>query len=64
MKAVISGFIIALAVTCTVSTVQAFVMIHEGVKTLNGSKYNKADSSVVGHRVNSQGQFVLVYKEK
>ena len=64
MKTLISGLIIVIAVACTVSTVHAFVLIHEGVKSLDGSEYNSSDPSVIGHRVDAQGQFVLVYKEK
>ena len=62
MKTVLTGFLIVLIMACTVSTVQAFILIHEGVKSLNGSENLKSDPSVIGHRVTSQGQFVLVYK--
>ena len=64
MKKVITGLLVALVVTCTVSTVHAFILIHEGVKSLNGSEHLKSDSSVIGHRIDAQGQFVLVYEEK
>ena len=63
MKNVITGLLIALVVTCTVSTVHAFILIHEGVKSLSGSEHLKSDSNVVGHRINTQGQFVLVYNK-
>lgn len=63
MKTLIAGLIIAISITCVVSTAQAFIVIHEGVKSLNGSKHLKSDPSVIGHRVNSQGQFVLVYND-
>ena len=62
MKKVIAGFIIIFSMVCAVSTVQAFVVIHEGVKSLSGSENLKSDPSVIGHRVTPQGQFVLVYK--
>ena len=63
MKKVITGLLIALVVTCTVSTVHAFILIHEGVKSLRGSEHSKSDSNVVGHRIDGQGQFVLVYSK-
>ena len=59
MKKVITGLLIALVVTCTVSTVHAFILIHEGVKSLNDSK-DSSQEVILGHRVTSQGQFVLV----
>ena len=62
MKSIITSLIFALCVTCAVSTAWAFICIHEGVKSLNGSENIKHDSTVIGHRVNGQGQFVLVYK--
>ena len=63
MKTGIAGFLTALIVFCTVSTVQAFILIHEGVKSLNGSENLKSDPSVIGHRIDAQGQFVLVYNK-
>lgn len=63
MKKVITGLLMVVIISCTVSTVQAFVLIHEGVKSLNGSEHLKSDSSVVGHRINPQGQFTLVYSK-
>ena len=64
MKTVLASLILVSCLVCAVATAQAFVVIHKGVKSLNGSEHLKTDSSVIGHRVNSQGQFVLVYEEK
>lgn len=63
MKTLIAGFLAVLIAVCAVSTAQAFITIHEGVKSLNKSEHNRSDSSVIGHRVNGQGQFVLVYNK-
>ena len=63
MKTVLASLILMFCVVSAFATANAFVTIHEGVKSLNKSEYNKPDSNVVGHRVDGQGQFVLVYSK-
>lgn len=58
MKTVLVGLILVSCLVCAVATAQAFVAINEGMKSLN---HNKPSQEVIlGHRVTSQGQFVLV----
>ena len=59
MKTVLASLILVSCLVCVVATAQAFVMIHKGVKSLNDNK-DSSQEVILGHRVTSQGQFVLV----
>ena len=59
MKTVLASLILVSCLVCAVATAQAFVTIHKGVKSLNDSK-DSSQEVILGHRVTSQGQFVLV----
>ena len=59
MKTVLASLILMFCVVSAFATANAFVTISEGVKYLNSGK-DSSQEVILGHRVTSQGQFVLV----
>lgn len=62
MKAVFAFIILAISVASTVAAANVFIAVHDGIKSHSASSQQQNGKTVLGHRIDGQGQFVLVYK--
>ena len=62
MKTIFAFIILAISVASTVAAANVFIAVHDGIKSSSNSTQQQNDKTVLGHRIDGQGQFVLVYK--
>ena len=62
MKFVFGSNIVLISLASMVGVVKVFIKIDNSVKSNSGLNQQQNDKTVLGHRIDGQGQFVLVYK--